>query len=266
MLRSGFGQQVKSNQASQPIVGFGTSVRETSLKQYLSPEHAKAVSGNNSQGPVYRLYSSVGPQPESTMQSPGTMSFGTAQRLPKPGKSGVPIGLGEQKESIRSTEPRAVFGTCTRDGQAKTYMDPELMKTYYGKESPPPGSYNVPSAVVSTKESAPSIKIGTSLRALDYAVMRARHLPGPGQYKTPPGVGHQTLSSKKTLPVTFISKEHEKSCYGENTPGPITAGPYAGVGPQLLSTRHSSPKWGFGTGRRLKDYINDSPGVGSYYA
>lgn len=175
---------------------------------------------------------------------------------------------------------------------------------------------------------------------------RARHLPGPGQYRTPPGVGRQTLSSKKTLPVvkfgtgtrdaitkkvggraakrlvpyppfrpkpspahawpnhqsgslrgspanpgpqspapwprpatpptpdphtnatpqpptpntqppnpqppkpqTFISKEHEKSCYGENTPGPITAAPYGGVGPQLLSTRHSSPKWGFGTGR-----------------
>lgn len=25
-------------------------------QQYLSPEHAKAVSGNNSQGPVYKLY------------------------------------------------------------------------------------------------------------------------------------------------------------------------------------------------------------------
>lgn len=48
------------------------------------------------------------------------------------------------------------------------------MKTYYGKESPPPGTYNVPGAlgtqVVSTKGSAPGIKIGTSLRALDYEV------------------------------------------------------------------------------------------------
>ena len=55
-------------------------------------------------------------------------------------------------------------------------MDSELMKTYYGKESPPPGTYNVPGAlgtqVVSTKESAPGIKIGTSLRALDYEVSR----------------------------------------------------------------------------------------------
>jgi hypothetical protein len=32
----------------------------------------------------------MGQQPESTAAYPGTMTFGTAQRLPKPGKSGVP--------------------------------------------------------------------------------------------------------------------------------------------------------------------------------
>jgi hypothetical protein len=57
---------------------------------------------------------------------------------------------------------------------SQVYLDQELMKTYYGKESAPPGSYNVPGAlgkqVTSTKESAPGIKIGTSLRALDYQV------------------------------------------------------------------------------------------------
>lgn len=36
------------------------------------------------------LQSSMGQQPESTAAYPGTMTFGTAQRLPKPGKSGVP--------------------------------------------------------------------------------------------------------------------------------------------------------------------------------
>jgi hypothetical protein len=113
-------------------------------QQYISPEHASAMSGNNSQGPVYKIYvslltqlqhympcclsgvhntcvqhssahpmqldtatvflveyqlttracfvlqSSVGPQPESTVPNPGSMTFGTAQRLPKPGKDGVP--------------------------------------------------------------------------------------------------------------------------------------------------------------------------------
>ena len=160
-------------------------------QQYLSPQHAKAVSGNNSQGPVYKIYvrgegrggglavrgveraggkggkggglgrkggtrpplaaiprlrltttadaphrtapthpltqSSLGQQPESTMHNPGQMTFGTAQRLPKPGKAGAPgpgayrapAGLGAQPESRRATCPRAVFGTCTRDAAAK---------------------------------------------------------------------------------------------------------------------------------------------------
>lgn len=42
------------------------------------------------------LQSSVGPQPESTVPNPGSMTFGTAQRLPKPGKDGVP-GPGMQQ-------------------------------------------------------------------------------------------------------------------------------------------------------------------------
>lgn len=92
MLRSGFGSQVRSTSPSEPSFGFGTSVRDASLRvslgacparptgpaccvqphptsdfwlcsccvqQYLSPEHAKAMSGNNSQGPVYKIYVSV---------------------------------------------------------------------------------------------------------------------------------------------------------------------------------------------------------------
>jgi len=291
MLRSGFGKQVVSSSLSSPTVGFGTSVRDSSLKQYISPEHAKAMSGNNSQGAVYKTYSSMGPQPDSTFNNSGTFTFGTSARLPKPGKSGVPgpghyksqAALGEQKESKRSTSPRAVIGTSTRDGQAKVYLDSELMKTYYGKESPPPGTYNVPGAlgsqVVSTKESAPGIKIGTSLRALDYEVQRAKHLPGAGAYNQYSGVGKQPLSIKKSLPTytfgrstrdvakkTFISKEHEKQSFGLTSPGPCTAQPYNSYGRQSLSTRSSSPGWGFGTSRRLKDYANEAPGPGTYYA
>jgi hypothetical protein len=48
-----------SNSPSNPSFGFGSSVRDASLHQYLSPEHAKAMSGNNSQGPVYKVYVSV---------------------------------------------------------------------------------------------------------------------------------------------------------------------------------------------------------------
>lgn len=96
--------------------------------------------------------------------------------------------------------------------------------------------------VVSTKESAPGVKIGSSLRALDYEVsghqdgavtwrtdllrracadchshvcgccpcppqvMRAKNLPGAGQYNTYRAVGKQPLSNKKTLPAHSFGK------------------------------------------------------------
>lgn len=54
-------------------------------------------------------------------------------------------------------------------------------------QSAPPGAYQLPGAlgrqVASTKESAPGIKIGTSLRALDYEV-------GPSSQQ----VGHELLN------------------------------------------------------------------------
>lgn len=49
-------------------------------------------------------------------------------------------------------------------------------------QSAPPGAYNVPGAlgrqVMSTKESAPGIKIGSSLRALDYEVREGQRRHG----------------------------------------------------------------------------------------
>jgi len=82
------------------------------------------------------IQSSLGRQAESVRPNPGTMAFGTAQRLPRYGKSGVPgpgayklpVGLGQQKESKRSSSPRAVFGMCTRGMAEKVYLDMELMK------------------------------------------------------------------------------------------------------------------------------------------
>jgi hypothetical protein len=82
----------------------------------------------------------------------------------------------------------------------QVYLDGELMKTYYGKESAPPGSYNVPGAlgrqVASTKESAPGIKIGTSLRALDYTVSSSLLLPSPDVQQT------------QLLPVELLAAKH----------------------------------------------------------
>ena len=75
-----------------------------------------------------------------------------------------------------------------------------------------------------------------------------------------------TLPLHPSLPHSHFFIDYNTIRRSENTPGPGTAAPYAGLGRQLLSTRHSSPAAGFGTGRRLPDYVNDAPGVGSYYA
>jgi hypothetical protein len=42
--------------------------------------------------------------------------------------------------------------------------------------------------------------------ALAARARRAKHLPGPGQYRTAPGIGRQTLSDKKTLPSVGFSR------------------------------------------------------------
>lgn len=47
----------------------------------------------------------------------------------------------------------------------------------------------------------------------------------------------------------FISKEHEKGQYGENSPGPVTGQFVSSIGIQTLSVKSSAPSWGFGTGK-----------------
>ncbi len=61
--------------------------------------------------------SSVGPQPDSTVPNPGSMTFGTAQRLPKPGKDGVP-GPGQYQTEL-----------CTRNSPSSSafaYLQQQL--------------------------------------------------------------------------------------------------------------------------------------------
>lgn len=100
-----------------------------------------------------------------------------------------------------------------------------------------------------------------------------------GQYTIGGSSGKQVFSTKKSAPTInfgsstrdqtkkmFISVDHEKSNYGECSPGPTTANPGKGIGAQQLSTNESSPRWGFGSGKRLSSYATDTPGPGEYYA
>mmetsp|Transcript_4343 Transcript_4343/g.9399 ORF Transcript_4343/g.9399 Transcript_4343/m.9399 type:complete len:303 (+) Transcript_4343:168-1076(+) len=290
MLRSGFGKQVKSPNNTFPAWGFGTSHRDAAAKLYLSAEQAKAMNGNNSQGPVYKSYGAIGPQPESKYQSSAAPGFGTSARGVKYGKNNIPGpgtyqqegGIGPMKESKRATSPRAVFGTATRDGMTKVFMDDELMKTYYGRESPGPNSYATPGGIGKQTDSKygtlPAWSQGTSER-FKYKDAH-KDMPGVGTYASNyNALGKQALSTKKSLPAPkigtsqrdaakkiFISKEHEKGAYGEMSPGPVTGTVVNSFGNQTLSVKKSNPSWGFGTSKRIKDYGNITPGPGTYWA
>lgn len=45
------------------------------LQQYISVEHSKAVGGDNSQGPIYNLNSSLGKQADSIKETPASYRY-----------------------------------------------------------------------------------------------------------------------------------------------------------------------------------------------
>lgn len=173
---------------------------------------------------------------------------------------------------------RCLFRLCPQ-----VYLTHEAMKTYYGKESPAPNMYNLPGSMgpqpLSNKESLPLWKQGTSGRFQYDFIRRANEIPAVGTYNQVGAIGKQPLSIKRTggttkfgtgtrdaTKKTFISKEHEKAAFGMNSPGPTTGNATTSLGKQTLSVKSSAPGWGFGTQQRIKDYGNNIPGPGSYYA
>merc|ERR1740138_1023403 len=80
-LNQSVGSQVISTKESAPMPGFGTSNREHMNKLYISTDHEKAQTGNNSPGPCnYALPESTGKQPLSKYSSMPQWGFGTAER------------------------------------------------------------------------------------------------------------------------------------------------------------------------------------------
>lgn len=288
MLRSGFGKQVTSPADSNPAWGFGTAHRDAYQKLYLSQEQSKAMQGNNSQGPVYKSYEAIGPQPESKFETLPAPGFGTSTRSikygnpnPGPGTYKTEGAIGTMRDSRYSTEPRAPFGTATRDQQSKVWLDDELMKINFGKETPGPCQYTKPGGLGKQTESQfatqPAFKTGNGPRFTEKN--GAKDTPGAGSYKCAEAFGKQALSNRATgsqakmgtsqrdaAKKIFISREHEKSQYGELSPGPATAPVVNSFGSQKLSVKKTYPSWGFGTSKRPPLCTNDAPGPGSYWA
>jgi len=169
--KSSLGNQVASAQSSQPIYGMGTSTRDSVQKVFLSDRH-------------------------STSQFAGVGS-------PGPAKYEMKSSFGKQDTSAQETPPSWVFGSNER------FRDPDLERA---KKLPGP-DYSFVEAfgnqMSSKKRTAPLPSFGTSTREHAAKVFLTpghekvhfgKASPGPLTYSLQPGVGHQTLSSKREAP------------------------------------------------------------------
>eukprot|EP00892_Ulva_mutabilis_P007404 jgi/Ulvmu1/5035/UM021_0052.1 len=298
-LRSGFGRQVLGPQPTAPNVGFGSSARAASQHIYASAEHdrakVKSAGGNQSQGAIYQVPDSLGKQVLSSKSTAPSCGVGTEQRkslatnngFPGPGLYKVKAGLGAQVESYKETSANAVFGSGTREQREKVYQDAESEKTYFGRLSPGPCTYDAKSGVgqqvLSSMRSNPATTLGFGKRFNYDFVKRAKEQPGAGEYKgEQPACGRQALSKKKSLPLysfgtsdrdqarkVYMSREHEKGQKGDFSPGPTTAQQWSGSGRQILSKKKTQPRCAFGTATRFGKYYYSSavsPGPAAYAA
>jgi len=291
------GVQYDSKKATAPIYGFGSSDRANLAKVFLSAEHAKVDFGKNGPGPIYDLKSSFGRQDSSKMRSGALFSFGTADRfqkpsadrakrqtaVPGPGAYAAASSIGRMVDSTRESAAQFGFGSSTRDHAAKVFLSAEQAKVNFGLNSPGPSAYNTRSGVgpqySSRNETAPIYGFGSEERFRYDFVDRAKKLPGAGQYNTTSAVGVQTQSAKQTMPIygfgsstrsnrdkVYISADHEKSHYGEGSPGPASLGPaaFVGMGKQVNSQKASGARFSFGTSVRGALTNNTNPGPGAY--
>lgn len=295
-LRSGNGKQTLAQHSSNPSYGFGSAIREDSLKMAGGTEMdramCKSTGGNQSQGPIYNLRGSCGKQVDKT--SNPIYSFGYEKRRGMvtannnkgvgPGSYNQVPACGKQTLSTRPTLGRTHFGSCTRDIQEKIYIAKEYNKGYLGHDSPGPTAYkqhgSMGKMLTSDKPSNPMWGQGTEKRFENIHTKEAAGLPGVGEYKYMPSCGKQVSSTKPTKAIigfgsssrsdrekVYMNKEAEASTGGKDSPGPATARPVNAYGRQILATKKSNPSWGWGTADRFA-YMRkkDGPGPGEYFA
>lgn len=295
--RSMLGIQHDSKKATAPIYGFGSADRANLSKVFLTPEHAKSDYGKNGPGPIYELKSSFGKQDNSKNPSGPLYSFGTADRfqkpsaslskrstsVPGPGAYSSPSSLGRQGDSGKDSAPQFGFGSSTRHHQEKVFLSAEQAKVNFGLNSPGPSAYQTKSSVgvqaSSKNETAPIYGFGSEERFRYDYVDRAAKIPGAGQYNNTSAVGVQADSNKKTAPIygfgsstratrdkVYVSAEHEKSHYGDASPGPASIGPnsFVSMGPQTSSQKATGYKYSFGSATRFVYSNSNNPGPGAY--
>ena len=248
--RTTFGKQTTSRRKSAPSYGFGSGTRAGQEKVFVSHEHSKLQVGSVvTPGPQYNLKSAVGEQVSSPAKSAPKWAFGTAQRFnfnskpgnapPGPGQYTNRSAVGTQVSSAMTSSPIFGFGSSTREHQAKVFVSQEHAKLQGSSDAPGP-EYNLISAV-----------------------------------------GKQVHSKTVEQPAWVMGKserfgyDHVKRAAG--APGPGTYVQTPAVGPQVASTKPSTPRFGFGTSNRdhqAKVYLSpehekttagrEAPGPGTY--
>ncbi|KAH7433057.1 hypothetical protein KP509_07G052900 [Ceratopteris richardii] len=287
---STFGRQVLSQRASCPAICFGTADRTTREKQYYSREMDKARIGLEGPGPIYETkVTSIGKQVTAQKESSPQVGFSLARRFitrrygdgnPGPGTYSSTSAFGPQVLSNQRSPCSADFSRSTRDEQHKIYLSAEFDKEKYGVGSPGPAvcddSSSMGNQIIAAHKSAPEFRFGAEKR---FKHMDNECSPGVGKYEISSSFGKQCDSRRKNLPCfsftrssqaqrakVFISNEHDKVHYGEESPGPgSTFKAYPSMGEMEVDSRKvNSTGSRFGSAPRFRNYHSDIPGPGNY--
>lgn len=258
-IKSSLGKQETSTRLSSPTWGFGTSERF---------RHAQAQTQM---------------QVQTRAASADTQKLTNHKSVPGPGTYSRPSSFGKQQESTKFTATDTMFGSSTRDNSSRMFLSHEHAKVNYGKCSPGPLIYNMRSSVgnqvSSKKPNLPRWAFPVEERFKYDYVDRAAKVPGAGQYNQTRACGAQIVSTKMSLPSfgfgsatrrdrdkVYVSADHEKSRYGQQSPGPASVELNSFMGPQINSRKLSSSRWTFGSTKRFKANkgVAMAPGPGAY--
>lgn len=131
---SSFGRMAESKKNSNPQSKFGTSLRESSNRQYISPKHQKSMPSSYSNTSFYgdlESTSTLGKMSSSKLRTNPKFGFGSATRFTQgKGSSTKNVGYsekeygstGKQVNSKKKSSPSFGFGTQERDRYNKMYL------------------------------------------------------------------------------------------------------------------------------------------------
>eukprot|EP00908_Phaeocystis_cordata_P001930 Transcript_1207.p1 GENE.Transcript_1207~~Transcript_1207.p1 ORF type:complete len:308 (+),score=74.89 Transcript_1207:200-1123(+) len=224
--RSMFGPQPVSARRSSPSYGFGSGTREGQAKLFVSNAHAAGSSGFSPGPASIGARDSLGKQSDGRRVSAPTWVFGTGERFkyesraatsaPGPGAYAFSGSFGQQTSSSIRSQPKFGFGSAGRQHVEKVFVSEEHNKSLFGTQSPGPASYGIKGSLGKQDTS----RLGTG--------------------ETQPS---WVFGSTKRFQYDHVKR-------AANSPGPGQYGYSTGVGRQSLSTRQSSPNFGFGTSDR----------------